>query len=90
MGTDKNRGSMADLKPGDVLIPYSAAESRHDISIVPATPDTSSTAHDAAVGSEGVDGERAAIDQSADRQRSPRSARIARRMMVQGGFRRGL
>jgi len=81
---------MADLKPGDVLIPYSAAEGGRDASIVLGAPHTSSPTDDAEVHSERVEGDVAGVDATQDRRLSARSARIARRAIVREGFRRGL
>ena len=46
MCSDKKRGSMANMKAGDVLISHSSAVSEHEISIVPEAPHSSSANHD--------------------------------------------
>ena len=62
MSRNKNRGSLADLKVGDVLISHSSAVLAHDISIVPDPPHTSSPTHDAALHEARVEAEVTGVD----------------------------
>jgi hypothetical protein len=62
MCSDKKRGSMANMKPGDVLISHSSAVAEHEISIVPQAPHASSATHDAAVHDGGVEAQVAQVD----------------------------
>ena len=49
MSKEKASGSLANVKPGDVLVSHPTAVREHEISIVPNTPHARSPTHDTAV-----------------------------------------
>lgn len=49
MSSEKVPGSLANMKPGDVLVSHPTAVREHEISIVPNAPHSTSPTHDTAV-----------------------------------------
>lgn len=49
MSSEKDSGSLSNMRPGDVLVSHSSAVREYEISIVPDVPHRTAGTHDAAV-----------------------------------------
>jgi hypothetical protein len=62
MSTEKDSGSLASVKPGDVLVSRPSAMREHEISIVPNASHATSPTHDAAVRDGGSEADALGVD----------------------------